>query len=110
MESFSFSIPQNIVFGRGSLSKLPELAGKLGKKKAFIILGPHLNKIGMVGKCKEALSDAGIEATSEDLSRISEGKVPTSLLYDSVHYNSSGYSVISDCIYNKLKALNYINQ
>lgn len=56
------------------------------------------------------LSDAGIEATSEDLSRISEGKVPTSLLYDNVHYNSSGYSVISDCIYNKLKALNYINQ
>lgn len=62
MESFSFSIPQNIVFGRGSLSKLPELAGKLGKKKAFIISGPHLNKIGMVGKCKEALSDAGIDS------------------------------------------------
>lgn len=57
----------------------------------------------------KGLSDTGIEATSDDLSRISEGKVPTSLLYDSVHYNSSGYSVISNCIY-KLKALNYINQ
>lgn len=56
------------------------------------------------------LSDAGIDATSEDLSRIAEGRVPSSLLYDNVHYNSSGYTVIANCIYNKLKSLNYINQ
>lgn len=60
MDNFSFSVPQNIVFGSGSLSKLPELAMNLGKKKAFIISGPHLNKIGMVDKCKAALETKGI--------------------------------------------------
>ena len=60
MEEFAFSIPQNIKVGAGSLNKLPELAKELGKKKAFIISGPHLNKIGMVKKCQDALESAGI--------------------------------------------------
>ena len=64
MDTFSFSIPQNIVFGKGSLKKLPELAKNLQKKKAFIISGPHLNKIGMVDKCKEALKTAGMDSDS----------------------------------------------
>ena len=62
MNSFSFTIPQNIVVGAGSLKRLPELAKKLGKSKAYIISGPHLNKIGMVDKCKKALAEAGIES------------------------------------------------
>lgn len=62
MKEFGFSIPQNVVFGNGSLSKLPELAKKLGKKKGFIISGPHLNKIGMVQRCKDALLSMGIES------------------------------------------------
>ncbi len=61
MTDFSFSIPQNIIFGNGSLSKLPELCAKLGGKKGFIISGPHLNKIGMVKKCIDALGAMGIE-------------------------------------------------
>ena len=64
MDAFSFSIPQNIVFGKGSLKKLPELANNLHKKKAFIISGPHLNKIGMVDKCKEALKAVGMDSDS----------------------------------------------
>ena len=64
MNSFSFTIPQNITVGVGSLAKLPELAKKLGKSKAYIISGPHLNKIGMVAKCKEALKAAGMESES----------------------------------------------
>ena len=60
MDSFSFSIPQNIIFGAGSLKRLPELAKKLDGRKAYIISGPHLNKIGMVAKCAEALSAEGI--------------------------------------------------
>ncbi|MDO4337276.1 MAG: iron-containing alcohol dehydrogenase [Eubacteriales bacterium] len=62
MKAFSFSIPQNIVFGKGSLKQLPELALKLQKNKAFLISGPHLNKIGLVGQCREALKAAGIES------------------------------------------------
>lgn len=60
MNEFAFSIPQNIEVGAGSLSKLPELAKALGKKKAYIISGPHLSKIGMVTKCQQALESEGI--------------------------------------------------
>lgn len=61
---FAFSIPQNVVFGAGSLSKLPELAAQLKKTKALIISGPHLEKIGLVAKCSSALKKAGIESVS----------------------------------------------
>lgn len=60
MAPFSFSIPQNIVVGKGSLAKLPELAKQLGKSKALIISGPHLNKIELVARCSKALEEAGI--------------------------------------------------
>ena len=62
MNSFSFTIPQNIVVGAGSLRRLPELAKNLKKSKAYIISGPHLERIGMVDKCREALKAAGIES------------------------------------------------
>lgn len=55
MDSFSFTIPQNIKFGAGTLDLLPDLAKELGKSKGYIISGPHLNKIGMVAKCRKAL-------------------------------------------------------
>lgn len=64
MNSYSFTIPQNILVGAGTLARLPELAKKLGKTKAYIISGPHLNKIGMVEKCREALNSAGIDSDS----------------------------------------------
>ena len=62
MDSFSFTIPQNIKFGAGTLDLLPDLAKELGKSKGYIISGPHLNKIGMVAKCWKALKNAGMES------------------------------------------------
>ncbi len=62
MDSFSFTIPQNIKFGAGTLDLLPYLAKELGKSKGYIISGPHLNKIGMVAKCRKALKNAGMES------------------------------------------------
>lgn len=62
MDSFSFTIPQNIKFGPGTLDLLPDLAKELGKSKGYIISGPHLNKIGMVAKCRKALKNAGMES------------------------------------------------
>jgi len=62
MDSFSFTIPQNIKFGAGTLDLLPDLAKELGKSKGYIISGPHLNKIGMVAKCRKALKNAGMES------------------------------------------------
>ena len=64
MEEFSFSVPQNIVAGRKTIEKLPEIAAKLGGKKAFIISGPHLNKIGAVAACEALLKKAGIESAA----------------------------------------------
>ena len=60
MKDFFFSIPQNILFGEGALKKLPEVAGKLKGTHAFIISGPTLKKIGVVGECEELLFQAGI--------------------------------------------------
>ena len=61
MKNFTFSIPQNIVVGKGSLSKLPELSKDLGGTHGFIISGPHLNKMGIVASCAESLEKAEIK-------------------------------------------------
>lgn len=63
MNEFTFSVPQNIIVGRGSLAKLLEVAEKSGGKKAFIISGPHLNKMGIVQSCVDALKAKGIESS-----------------------------------------------
>lgn len=57
---FTFSVPQNIVVGRGSLAKLPALAKELGGTHGFIISGPHLYKMGLVEKCADNLKNAGL--------------------------------------------------
>ena len=61
MNEFSFSVPQNIIVGKGSLAKLPEVAKKLGGSHAFLMSGPHLAKMGLVEKATESLKSAGIE-------------------------------------------------
>ena len=64
MSLFSFSVPQNITFGRGSLDKIPETVAQMKVKKAFIVSGPHLNKAGLVEKIAFKLKDAGLESES----------------------------------------------
>ena len=60
MNEFNFSVPQNIIVGRGSMAKLPEVEKKMGGKHAFIISGPHLKKMGLVEKAAESLRAEGI--------------------------------------------------
>ena len=60
MNEFSFSVPQNITVGKGSLAKLPEVAKKSGGSHAFLMSGPHLAKMGLVEKAAESLKVAGI--------------------------------------------------
>ena len=50
MNEFSFSVPQNITVGKGSLAKLPEIAKKSGGSHAFLMSGPHLAKMGACGE------------------------------------------------------------
>lgn len=60
MNEFSFSVPQNITVGKGSLAKLPEIAKKSGGSHAFLMSGSHLAKMGLVEKAANSLKSAGI--------------------------------------------------
>ena len=92
MNGFTFSIPQNIIFGKGSLKQLPEAAKKLNKSKALIISGPHLNKIGMVAACRQALEEAGIRS---DAFTETEGNPSTETVDRAVErYKESGADFI----------------
>ncbi len=64
MNDFTFSVPQNIVVGKGSIKKLPEISKELGGTHGFIISGPHLKKMGIVKSCAEGLEKAGIQVDS----------------------------------------------
>ncbi len=61
MQPFQFSVPQNIVVGRGSLEKLPELAARIGGSKGLLITGPHLRKMGAADRAADSLRAAGIQ-------------------------------------------------
>ncbi|WP_432646439.1 iron-containing alcohol dehydrogenase [Mitsuokella sp.] len=60
MHEFSFSIPQDILVGRGTVEKLAAAAKKIGGTHAFIISGPHLTKMGHVKHCADLMAKEGI--------------------------------------------------
>jgi alcohol dehydrogenase len=62
MKDFSFSVPQNIIVGKDSLAKLPQLAESMSVSRALIISGPNLQKMGVVQKAMDYLAQAGIRA------------------------------------------------
>lgn len=53
------------------------------------------------------LSDARITPTAEDITAISQGKIPPSLLYDDVHYNDKGYNILATLASERGKELGY---
>lgn len=64
MDDFTFTVPQDIVFGVGSLKKLPELLKKSESKKVFIISDRGLEKLGVVEKVATIISEAGLSFAS----------------------------------------------
>lgn len=60
MNSFNFTIPQNISFGTGSLAELPQIIGRIGAEKVFIISDRGLESIGVVGKVREIIEGSGL--------------------------------------------------
>ena len=68
--------------------------------RRFISLREYLSKYG--------LEDAGIEATTEDIEMMAEGKTPKSLLSDNVHYNAICKTVIGKMLAKKIKELGMI--
>lgn len=55
-----------------------------------------------------ALDDANITPTEQDLEDINKGKCPTSLRYDGVHLNATGYTLLAKQILNRFKYLGII--
>ena len=43
MKDFTFNVPQDIIFGKGSLKRLPELLEKSGSKKMLLIFEEDRN-------------------------------------------------------------------
>jgi lysophospholipase L1-like esterase len=68
--------------------------------RRFINLREYLSTYGVY--------DAGITPTQADLDAMAVGAVPPSLLSDTVHFNSYGYTVIGNQIYKRLKELEII--
>lgn len=63
MNEFTFSIPQDIIFGKGSLAKLPTLLAKTKSDSIFIISGPNLSKLGVVKKVTDIAEASGIKCS-----------------------------------------------
>lgn len=62
MRDFTFAVPQDIIFGEGSLTKLGELIRKTGCSNPFIISGKVLTKIGVTDRVIELIEKAGYTA------------------------------------------------
>ncbi len=59
MKDFTFAVPQDIIFGEGSLLKLGDLILKSGCRKPFIISGKILTKLGVVERVVKLIEKAG---------------------------------------------------
>ncbi|MDR1621921.1 MAG: iron-containing alcohol dehydrogenase [Synergistaceae bacterium] len=61
IKDFSFIVPQEIVFGVGSLKKLPDLLKKSGSKNALLVSDRGLEKLGVVAKVSDVITASGID-------------------------------------------------
>jgi len=57
----------------------------------------------------DGIYDAGLRPTEKDLEAMKVGSVPPSLLSDSVHLNSYGYTLIGNLVYKRMMELGYFN-
>ena len=64
MKDYTFKVPQDIVFGVGSLKRLPELLEKSGSKKMMVVSDRGLEKLGVVQKVLDIVEAEGIETVS----------------------------------------------
>lgn len=62
MKDFTFVVPQEIIFGEGSISRLGDLIKKSGCSRPFLISGKVLTKMGVAGRVMELLEKAGYGA------------------------------------------------
>ena len=63
MKDFSFTIPQDVIFGKGSFDRLPELLARANCGHIFLVSDPGLKKGGLVDKAAKIITDAGLRYT-----------------------------------------------
>ena len=64
MKDFSFKVPQEIVFGMGTLKKLPQILRDNGSDRVLVISDPGLEKVGAVKHVTDVLDAENIQHTS----------------------------------------------
>lgn len=58
----------------------------------------------------QGIYDAGLKPSEEDLARMEEGMIPTSLLADHIHFNAAGYRLIGNFMYERMDELGYFDE
>ena len=64
--NFSFYNPTRLIFGAGSLARLGEMAGTLGKKALIVTGGGSVKRNGTFDRAVASLSAAGIASVECD--------------------------------------------
>ena len=57
MENFTYCTPTKLIFGKGSVQKLPEVLAPFGKKVLMTYGGGSIKKLGLYDEVKRLLSD-----------------------------------------------------
>lgn len=88
---------------KARFSDIENINTQIGQKwgRKFLDIRKYILEFG--------LSDNNITATSQDLSDISNGIIPSSLRADDTHFNEKGYYSIAKCIVAWLKNEKYID-
>jgi alcohol dehydrogenase len=61
IQDFNFIVPQEIIFGVGSLSRLPELMNKSDSKKVLLVSDRGLESLGVVKQVSDIITAGGLE-------------------------------------------------
>jgi len=64
MKDFSFKIPQDIIFGKGALDRLPDAIKAIGCDYVYLISDHGLKSIGVVDQVEQILSATGISCST----------------------------------------------
>ena len=71
----------------------------------YIDMRDYFSTLAIYDAIKEGLYN---EVTEQDLSDMSAGKCPNSLLADGVHFNDIGRTLLANLVYKRMKILGYV--
>ncbi len=109
------------------VAQINAIIGTYGNQEQYLVLGFTIgsasSSAGIESAFLEAFGDhyinlrefigangmqlVGLEATADDEKAIESGAMPPSLLYDRLHFNSYGYTVMGHAVYERMGILGY---